>query len=113
MAARVVCVIRRYFESAVAAPQATMMGAPLFLILWRSPGRIFIIYVPITRLWTATSGRLYGDVPGIPEQNNLLPREKLNADDWERMTLGVASGGLDRAGTTRILRGLLQKRKKK
>jgi len=44
-------------ESAVAAPQATMMGAPFFPIPWKSRRLIFSIFVAIIPPWTATNGR--------------------------------------------------------
>lgn len=45
-------------------------------------------------------------------ENSLLPEEKLDADAWERLTLGVASGALDREETTARLRKLLRARRK-
>jgi death-on-curing protein len=104
---------RTLLESAVAAPQATMMGAPLFSDPLEIAGA-YLYYICSNHPFMDGNKRTaLATCLVFLSENNLLPREKLNADDWERMTLGVASGGLDRAGTTRILRGLLQKRKKK
>jgi len=43
-------------------------------------------------------------------ENQLLPDEKLDADAWETLTLGVASSELNREQTTIRLRKLLKKR---
>jgi death-on-curing protein len=40
-------------------------------------------------------------------ENGLLPHEKLDADAWERLTLDVGAGRLDRAQTTARLRKLI------
>ena len=42
------------------------------------------------------------------ESNDLLPSEKLPADDWEAFLLDVAASKLDRDVTTRQLRNLLR-----
>ena len=42
------------------------------------------------------------------ERNNLLPRTKLSADEWEAFVLDVAAGKLDRDQTTRRLRRLVK-----
>jgi death on curing protein len=100
------------FESAVAAPQATMMGQPL-------------ISDPIE---TAAAYLFYlcGNHPFIDgnkrtalaaclvflESNDLLSETKLPADEWEEFVLAVAASQLDRDATTRQLRTLLKSRKK-
>jgi death-on-curing protein len=40
-------------------------------------------------------------------ENGLLQNESLDVDDWENLTLAVASGSLSRADTTARLRDLL------
>jgi death-on-curing protein len=40
-------------------------------------------------------------------ENGLLPSEALDADAWERLTLGVAASRLDRIETAARLRTLL------
>ena len=40
-------------------------------------------------------------------ENYLLPNEQLDPDTWEKLTLDVAAGRLDRAQTTLRLRALL------
>jgi death-on-curing protein len=97
-------------ESAVAAPQATMMGAPLL----RDPVEIAAAYLFY----------LYQNHPFVDgnkrtalatclvflQENALLPEEELDADAWEHLTLGVASSELNREQTTAMLRKLLKKR---
>jgi death-on-curing protein len=41
-------------------------------------------------------------------ENGLLPDEDLDADAWEKLTLGVAASELDRDQTTAKLREILQ-----
>lgn len=98
-------------ESAVAAPQATMMGVPMF----SDPVEIAAAYLFY----------LCGNHPFVDgnkrtalatclvflSENDLLPEEKLDTDDWERLTLDVASSALDREQTTARLRKLLHPRK--
>jgi len=38
----------------------------------------------------------------------LRPDERLNNDDWEKFTLNVASGALNRAETTERLRAIVE-----
>jgi death-on-curing protein len=98
-------------ESAVAAPQATMMGTPMF----SDPIEIAAAYLFY----------LCGNHPFVDgnkrtalatclvflSENGLLPEEKLDTDAWEQLTLNVASSALDRAQTTTKLRRLLRSRK--
>ena len=43
-------------------------------------------------------------------QNQLLPHERLHADAWETLVMGVAASRIDRDQTTTPLRKLLAKR---
>ena len=43
-------------------------------------------------------------------ENGLLPGEELDTDEWEKLTLDVASSQLDREQTTKRLRRLLRRR---
>ena len=95
---------RELLESAVAAPQATMMGAPL-------------ISDPI-EVAAAHLFYLSGNHPFIDgnkrvalatclvflSENDLLPDEELDADEWETLTLAVAAGLLTRDEITATLR---------
>ncbi|MGI8605395.1 MAG: type II toxin-antitoxin system death-on-curing family toxin [Verrucomicrobiales bacterium] len=87
-------------ESAVAAPQATMMGQPLI----SDPIEIaaaYLFYVCSNHSFidgnkrTALAACLV-----FLETNGLLPNEKLPIDDWEALVLEVAAGRIDRDQTT-------------
>jgi len=97
-------------ESAVAAPQATMMGEPLLsdpielaaaYLYYLCRNHPFVDGNKRTALATALV---------FLSENGLLPDEKLDTDGWERLTLDVAAGRLDRKQTTAGLRKLLSKR---
>jgi death-on-curing protein len=94
-------------ESAVNAPQASMMGRPVF----EDPLEIaaaYLFYIcrnhPFIdgnkRTALATCLVFLGG-------NGLLPEEKLDTDAWETFTLDVAASMLDRAQTTERLRKLV------
>lgn len=96
-------------ESAVAAPQATMMGEPfisdpieiaaayLFYICGNDP------FIDGNKR-TALAACLV-----FLEENALLPHTKLSTDVWEKFMLDVGGGKLDREATTRQLRKLLKR----
>ncbi len=96
-------------ESAVAAPQATMRGKPLFsdpvemaaaYLFYLCRNHPFVDGNKRTALATCLV---------FLSENGLLPDDKLNADAWEALTLDVAASRLDRAQTTARLRRLLSK----
>jgi death-on-curing protein len=96
-------------ESAVAAPQATMMGLPLFsdpvevaaaYLFYLCRNHPFIDGNKRTALATCLV---------FLSENGLLPEETLDADPWEQLTLDVAASHLDREETTVLLRKLLPK----
>ncbi len=98
-------------ESAVAAPQATMMGRPLL----NDPMEVAAAYLfhlcqnhPFVdgNKRTALATCLV-----FLSENGLLPDEDLDADAWEKLTLGVVSSELDRAQATKALRKLVKARK--
>ena len=95
-------------ESALAAPQATMMGAPLF----SDPVEIaaaYLFYLCSNRPFLDGNKRTaLATCLVFLSENGLLPEEKLDTDAWERLTLDVASGALDREQTTARLRRLLR-----
>jgi death on curing protein len=95
-------------ESAVAAPQATMMGQPLM----SHPIEIaaaYLFYVCRNHAFidgnkrTALAACLV-----FLESNGLLPHAKLPTDQWEEFVLEVAASKLDRDATTLRLRKLLK-----
>ena len=100
-------------ESAIAAPQATMMGQPLIPDPIEIAGA-YLFYLCRNHAFidgnkrTALAACLV-----FLERNDLLPETKLPTDEWEEFVLEVASSKLDRDATTRRLRKLvkgLQKR---
>jgi len=94
-------------ESAVAAPQATMMGTPLF----SDPIEIAAAYLfYLCRNHPFVDGNKRTALATclvFLSENGLLPVEKLDADAWEALTLDVAASCLDRKQTTDRLRELL------
>ena len=98
-------------ESAMAAPQATMMGAPLF----SDPLEIAAAYLfYLCRNHPFVDGNKRTALATclvFLSENGLLPDEKLETDAWEALTLDVAASRLDREQTTACLRRLLPKAK--
>jgi death-on-curing protein len=98
-------------ESAVAAPQATMMGEPLFT----DPLEIAAAYLfYLCRNHPFVDGNKRTALATclvFLSENDLLPDEKLDTDAWEALTLDVAASRLDREQTTTRLRKLLRSRK--
>ncbi len=97
-------------ESAVAAPQATMMGQPLF----SDPVEVAAAYLfYLCRNHPFVDGNKRTALATclvFLSENGLLPEETLDADAWEQLTLDVAASHLDREETTVRLRKLLRKR---
>ena len=95
-------------ESAVAAPQATMMGQPLIT----DPveiGAAYLYYLCRNHPFLDGNKRTaLASCLVFLEENQLLPNDKLPIDDWERFVLDVASSQLDQEQTTQRLRGLLK-----
>ena len=96
-------------ESAVAAPQASMMGQPLISV----PLEIATAYLfYICRNHPFLDGNKRTALAAclvFLEENGLLPDRKLPIDDWEQIVVDVASSKIDRDATTRRLRKLLKK----
>jgi death on curing protein len=99
-------------ESAVAAPQATMMGQPLF----SDPIEIAAAYLfYICRNHPFLDGNKRTALAAclaFLETNELLPTAKLPIDDWEKFVLDVATSKLNREMTTQRLRKLLKRSRK-
>jgi death on curing protein len=96
-------------ESAVAAPQATMMGEPLIsdpvdvaaaYLFYLCRNHPFVDGNKRTALATCLV---------FLSENDLLPSEELDADAWESFVLAVASSELNREQTAARLRKLLKK----
>ena len=98
-------------ESAVAAPQATMMGEPLFT----DPVEIAAAYLfyPCRNhpFLDGNKRTALATCLVFLSENDLLPEERLDTEAWESLTLEVAASRLDREQTTRRLRTLLRPKK--
>lgn len=94
-------------ESAVAAPQATMMGAPMIT----DPVEIAAAYLfYLCRNHPFVDGNKRTALATclvFLSENGLLLEEELDADDWEALTLDVAASRLDRDQTTERHRKLV------
>jgi death on curing protein len=94
-------------ESAVAAPQATMMGETLM----SDPIEIAAAYLfYLCRNHAFMDGNKRTALAAclvFLESNGLLPKAKLPTIDWEAFILDVAASRLDRDQTTARLRKLL------
>ena len=98
-------------ESAVAAPQATMMGEPLFT----DPVEIAAAYLfYLCRNHPFVDGNKRTALATclvFLSENDLSADEKLDVEAWEALTLDVAGSRLDREQTTKRLRALLRSKK--
>ena len=94
-------------ESAIAAPQATMTGLPVFA----QPVEIaaaYLFYLCRNHPFVDGNKRtVLATCLVFLSENGLLPDENLDADAWEALTLGVASSTFDRDRTTQELQLLL------
>ncbi|MDB6075751.1 MAG: death-on-curing protein [Verrucomicrobiaceae bacterium] len=83
---------RDLLESAVAAPQATMMGAPMI----SDPVEIaaaYLFYLCSNHAFVDGNKRVaLATCLVFLSENGLLQNEELDADDWENLTLAVAAG---------------------
>jgi death-on-curing protein len=94
-------------ESAVAAPQATMMGVPMM----EDPVEVAAAYLfYICRNHPFLDGNKRTALATclvFLSENELLPNESLDANAWERLPLAVAASVIDRDETTARLRKLI------
>jgi len=99
-------------ESAVAAPQATMMGQPLISDRIEIAAA-YLFYICRNHPFldgnkrTALAACLV-----FLGTNELLPIAKLPIAEWEKLMLDVAASKIDRATTTQRLRKLLKRPRK-
>jgi death-on-curing protein len=98
---------RELLESAVAAPQATMMGQPMIT----DPIQIaaaYLFYLCSNRAFVDGNKRVaLATCLVFLCENGLLTNEELSVDDWENLTLAVAAGVLSRDEVTARLRQLV------
>jgi death-on-curing protein len=96
-------------ESAMAAPQATMLGKPLIT----NPVDVAAAYLfYLCRNHPFADGNKRTALATylvFLSENRLLPDEKLDPDAWEALILSVAAGTLDREETAARLHILLKK----
>ena len=95
-------------ESAVAAPQATMMGQPLM----SDPIEIAAAYLfYLCRNHAFIDGNKRTALAAclvFLESNGLLSETKLPTEEWEEFVLDIAASRIDRDATIRRLRKLLK-----
>jgi len=98
---------RELLESAVAAPQATMMGVPMI----SDPIEIaaaYLFYLCSNHAFVDGNKRVaLATSLMFLSENSLLKNEELDADAWENLTLAVAAGVLSRNEVTERLRKLV------
>lgn len=100
-------------ESAVAAPQATMMGQPLISDPIETAAA-YLFYLCRNHPFVDGNKRTaLAACLVFLESNDLLPQTKLPADEWENFVLDVAASKIDRDATTQRLRKLLNRRRKR
>ena len=94
-------------DSAVAAPQATMMGQPMF----KEPLEVAAAYLfYLCRNHPFIDGNKRTALATclvFLSENGLLSQEKLDADIWEQLVLDVAASRIDRQETTKRLKKVL------
>lgn len=99
----------KLLESAVAAPQGTMMGQRLI----SDPGEIAAAYLfYLCRNHPFVDGNKRTALAAclvFLKSNDLLAQEKLPVDEWEHFVLDVATGEVDRDATTKRLRKLVRR----
>ena len=98
---------RELLESAVAAPQATMMGIPMIT----EPIEIaaaYLFYLCSNHAFVDGNKRVaLATCLVFLSENNLLKEDILDVDAWENLTLSVAAGALSRDELTMRLRQLV------
>jgi death-on-curing protein len=96
-------------ESAVAAPQATMMGQPLIADAIEIAAA-YLFYICRNHAFIDGNKRTaLASCLVFLQTNELLESAKLPIDEWERLVVDVAASRIDREQTTRRLRKLVRK----
>src|SRR5690348_8223410 len=99
---------RALLESAVSAPQATMMGQPLLTDPIEIAGA-YLFYLCQNHPFVDGNKRTaLATCLVFLAENELLNNESVSADSWETLVLDVASGKLERPALTKRLRVLLR-----
>ena len=98
---------RELLESAIAAPQATMMGEPMMTDPIETAAA-YLFYLCGNHPFVDGNKRMaLATCLVFLSENGLLPEETLEVEPWENLTLSVAAGHLDREAITSTLRKLL------
>jgi death-on-curing protein len=100
-------------ESAVAAPQATMMGQPLLSDAIEIAAACLFYLCRNHPFLDGNKRTALAACLIFLGSNDLLLNAKLATDEWEEFMLDVAASRLDRDGTTRRLRKLLKTTRKR
>lgn len=99
---------RELLESAVAAPQASMMGVPMMTDAIEIAAA-YLFYICSNHAFVDGNKRVaLATCLVFLSENGLLAEESLEADDWENLTLAVAAGALSRDDVTAKLRKLVK-----
>jgi death-on-curing protein len=97
-------------ESAVAAPQATMMGETLFTDAFEIAAA-YLFYLCRNHPFVDGNKRTaLATCLVFLSENQLLPHERLDANAWETLVMDVAASRIDREQTTTRVRKLFAKR---
>ena len=99
-------------QSAVAAPQATMMGKPLISDPVEVAAAYLFYLCRNNPLLDGNKRTALAACLVFLESNGLLTDERLPTDAWEKLMLDVAASRLDRDATTRRLRKLLKPKRR-
>jgi death-on-curing protein len=99
---------RELLESAVAAPQATIMGAP-FISEPIEIAAAYFFYLCSNHPFVDGNKRVaLATCLVFLSENGLLKDEILDVDEWENLTVAVAAGVLSREEVTARLRKLVK-----
>lgn len=96
-------------ESAVAAPQATMMGSPMISEPVEIAAAYFYYLCSNHPFMDGNKRMALATCLVFLSENDLLPNEDLDANAWESLTLAVAASLLSREKITATLRKLLER----
>lgn len=98
---------RELLESAVAAPQATMMGQQLITDAFEVAAA-YLFYLCSNHAFVDGNKRVaLATCLVFLSENGLLANEELDPDAWENLILAVAAGALSREEVTEKLRALV------
>ena len=96
-------------ESAIAAPEATMIGQPLISDAWKVAAA-YLFYLCQNRPFVDGNKRTaLASCLVFLESNGLMSEQKLAVDEWEKFVLSIASGELDREETAKRSRSLVKR----